>query len=67
MAARRLHELIDAGVTPPPILKPQCDGCSLLEVCLPKVFVKTNTVADYVHSLWKVSPETDPDFDEGIE
>ena len=67
MAARRLHELIDAGVTPPPILKPQCDGCSLLEVCLPKVFVKTNTVADYVQTLWKVSPETDPDFDEEIE
>ena len=66
-AARRLHELIDAGVTPPPIPKPQCDGCSLVEVCLPKVLVKTNTVSDYVESLWTVSSETDRDHLSDVE
>lgn len=60
-AARRLHELIDSGVTPPPVLKPQCQGCSLVELCLPKVLVRTNAVAAYVRSLWSVSAETDED------
>ncbi len=41
--------------------------CSLVEVCLPKVLVKTNTVADYVQSLWKVSSESDPDYLPDIE
>jgi CRISPR-associated exonuclease Cas4 len=36
-AAARLHELIAAGVTPPAVLKPQCDGCSLRQVCLPEL------------------------------
>lgn len=35
-AAVRFHELIDRGVTPPPVHGPKCDRCSLLDVCLPE-------------------------------
>jgi CRISPR-associated exonuclease Cas4 len=34
-AAARLHELVERGVTPPPVREPKCDSCSLLDVCLP--------------------------------
>ncbi len=32
----QLHALITSGEIPPAVLKPQCDGCSLREVCLPE-------------------------------
>jgi len=35
-AARRLHELIRAGVTPPAAYSRKCRSCSLRGVCLPK-------------------------------
>ena len=57
--AKRLHDLIAAGVTPPPILKPQCQGCSLVELCMPKLLERKNGVADYVRSLWYVIPDLD--------
>lgn len=34
-AARRLHELVAAGITPPAAREPKCDNCSLLNLCLP--------------------------------
>lgn len=34
-AAARLHLLMAAEATPPPVREPKCDRCSLLEVCLP--------------------------------
>jgi CRISPR-associated exonuclease Cas4 len=33
--ARRLHELVTAGVTPPARREPKCRGCSMLDQCLP--------------------------------
>jgi len=36
-AIRRLRALLDAGVVPRAELKPQCDGCSLHEICLPEL------------------------------
>ncbi len=33
---RALHELVRASNVPPAVLKPQCDGCSLREICLPE-------------------------------
>jgi CRISPR-associated exonuclease Cas4 len=33
--ARRLHELVGAGVTPPARREPKCRGCSMLDHCLP--------------------------------
>jgi len=35
-AARRLHEIIDAGKTPPPVYEKKCRSCSLVDVCMPK-------------------------------
>jgi CRISPR-associated exonuclease Cas4 len=34
-AARRLHDLFDAGVTPVPEYGPKCRQCSLVDVCRP--------------------------------
>jgi len=52
-AAARLHELIASRVTPPAVLKPQCDGCSLRELCLPEVLVRTVEIAAYQRSLFR--------------
>ena len=35
-AARRLHELITAGRTPPVTQGPACRRCSLLDICVPR-------------------------------
>lgn len=39
-AAKRLHELITSGITPPPVYSAKCKKCSLLELCLPKISKK---------------------------
>jgi CRISPR-associated exonuclease Cas4 len=36
--AARLHELIAAGITPPPVFEAKkCSACSLIEVCVPRL------------------------------
>ena len=35
--AAALHALLAGGCVPPAVLKPQCEACSLYEVCLPQV------------------------------
>src|SRR3989339_47527 len=32
--ARHVHELIDSGITPPPIYSKRCENCSLISECL---------------------------------
>lgn len=34
--ARAVHDLLDAGQTPPAAYAKKCDACSLLDLCLPK-------------------------------
>jgi CRISPR-associated exonuclease Cas4 len=34
-SARRLHEMIEAGITPSAAREAKCDSCSLLHLCLP--------------------------------
>lgn len=34
-SARRFHEFVRAGHTPPAVREPKCRSCSLLEICLP--------------------------------
>lgn len=51
-AARRLHELIATGVTPSPVLKPRCRGCSLHELCMPELLSQTARVRRYQEALW---------------
>ncbi|MEI6972613.1 MAG: CRISPR-associated protein Cas4 [bacterium] len=35
-AVHRLHELVDGGVTPPPVYEKKCKACSLFAQCMPK-------------------------------
>jgi CRISPR-associated exonuclease Cas4 len=55
-AARRLHELVRSGITPPPVLKPRCRGCSLFELCMPGLFSQIARVAAYERALWNIDP-----------
>ncbi len=48
--AFRLHELIDAGVTPPAEYSPKCENCSLLNLCMPKQVSAHKSVSDYLRS-----------------
>lgn len=36
-ACRRLHVLVESGITPPAVYEPKCRRCSLEPVCRPKV------------------------------
>lgn len=36
-AIDRLRALLESRVVPPAVLKPQCEGCSLHEICLPEL------------------------------
>ena len=51
-AARRLHELVAAGVTPPPVLKPRCRGCSLRDRCMPELLSRPDALRSYHQSLF---------------
>ena len=58
--ARRLHELIQSGITPRPVQKARCRGCSLLELCLPALLADSNAGSDYQQTLF------DRDWADGI-
>jgi CRISPR-associated exonuclease Cas4 len=53
-AARRLHELFASGVTPPPVLKPRCRGCSLHDLCMPELLGQASRAHDYQRRLFAV-------------
>jgi CRISPR-associated exonuclease Cas4 len=53
-AAERLHKLIAAGVTPPPVLKPRCSGCSLKDLCMPELLERNQRVRVYHRRLFVV-------------
>jgi CRISPR-associated exonuclease Cas4 len=40
--ARRVHELIESGITPKAEYSKKCDKCSLVELCLPKASKKAS-------------------------
>jgi CRISPR-associated exonuclease Cas4 len=46
-AARKLHELVASGRTPPPVLKPRCKGCSLFDLCMPGLLMETSRLRRY--------------------
>jgi CRISPR-associated exonuclease Cas4 len=54
-AARRLLELVASGVTPPPVLKPRCRGCSLHDRCMPELLSRPDAVRRYHRSLFVLS------------
>ncbi len=39
-AVQRLHQLLAAGVTPPPVLHPKCKQCSVRHLCLPELLAR---------------------------
>jgi len=49
-AARRLHELIASGKTPPPVSTSKCKSCSLLDICIPKACKGTRSAKDYLQA-----------------
>jgi CRISPR-associated exonuclease Cas4 len=48
--APRLHELIDAGMTPRAEYAKKCKSCSLIELCLPKVSSARRSVERYLRT-----------------
>jgi CRISPR-associated exonuclease Cas4 len=51
-AARRLHELFASAVTPPPVLKPRCRGCSLHDLCMPELISQRGRSRQYQRELF---------------
>ena len=47
-AARRLHELIDNGRTPPASFEKKCESCSLLNLCVSKMAGQLKLAARYL-------------------
>lgn len=49
--ARKAHELIASGQTPPPIYEKRCESCSLISECLPKTLQKRRSVKGYLERI----------------
>jgi CRISPR-associated exonuclease Cas4 len=47
-AAKRAHQLIASGKTPPPVYEKRCENCSLIGECLPKPIGKKLSVNRYL-------------------
>jgi CRISPR-associated exonuclease Cas4 len=51
--ARKVHELIESGLTPRPDYSAKCKQCSLLNLCLPKTCSKTQSVNTYLQNAMR--------------
>ena len=49
--AERLHALLASGITPPPVLKPQCQGCSVYDICMPSALQESQRIRAYMADL----------------
>jgi CRISPR-associated exonuclease Cas4 len=49
--ARELHDMISAGITPPPKYEKKCDTCSFISLCLPKSIQKKRTVSSWLNRM----------------
>lgn len=47
-AAKQAHQLINSGITPPPVYEKRCESCSLIGECLPKKIGKKSSVKHYL-------------------
>jgi CRISPR-associated exonuclease Cas4 len=47
-AARRVHELITTGTTPPAVREKKCDTCSLIDLCLPDLASGTKSARRFL-------------------
>lgn len=55
-AARRVHEIIDSGVTPAPVFDEHCRRCSFFETCKPTLFSINRDVQRYVDRMAAAEP-----------
>lgn len=55
-AARGLHDLVEAGITPAPVYSGKCKLCSLFDMCLPRAVQKRRSVWDYLAQVLKEEP-----------
>jgi len=46
--AKRAHDLVNSGITPPPVYEKRCESCSLIGECLPKQIGKKSSVKHYL-------------------
>lgn len=53
-AARKVHELIEAGITPKAKYSKKCKQCSLLNMCLPNASSKKLSVEYYLQNAMRV-------------
>jgi len=49
--AKRVHELIASGVTPPPVYEKRCESCSLIGECMPRNIEKRLSVKRYLKRM----------------
>lgn len=48
---RQMHDLFDKGAVPPPVKKPCCNKCSLVNICLPEIS-KLSSVSSYIKNMF---------------
>lgn len=58
-AARRLHELLAGGVTPPPVYNEKCRRCSFFDMCKPKLFSKKRNIGQYITRMLEKPLDSD--------
>ena len=51
--SRKMHEYFDKGITPAAVLLNRCKLCSLVDICMPKMGRKGQTVKAYVRNIVK--------------
>jgi CRISPR-associated exonuclease Cas4 len=49
--AKRAHDLINSGITPPPVYEKRCESCSLIWECMPKTIGKKSSVKRYLERM----------------
>ncbi|TAL52248.1 MAG: CRISPR-associated protein Cas4 [Nanoarchaeota archaeon] len=47
-AAKKVHALIESGMTPKPEYSKKCKKCSLYELCMPKISSKSRSASKYL-------------------
>jgi CRISPR-associated exonuclease Cas4 len=53
--ASRMHALLQAGVTPAPVITPACTKCSLVELCRPETFLNAAPVESYIRRMLRAA------------
>ncbi|SMD14757.1 CRISPR-associated exonuclease, Cas4 family [Desulfocicer vacuolatum DSM 3385] len=49
--AKKIHVMIDSGITPAPHYEKKCDTCSFLNLCLPKAIEKSRKVSAWLERI----------------